>query len=536
MDLFNVVWRRPPKINNKIPTPPVIQKIDPFGGKMRFYVNDPAYPALTESVADVKPDRLKISVMYLNPNEMDFNTNGGKAANAYGVLANTINFLNPKLNITKWAMVDTLQVNPLAGQQANAYYDRSFLKFFYFTKGKETVYTCLSADIVSHELGHALLDAIRPEFFSMASMEIWAFHEAFGDITAILATLHYDIVLNYLMERTNGNLRQNNIISEVAEQFGAELGFSHGLRNAFNTFNYIKPETLPHNAPNDQLSSEPHSFSRVMTGIFYDVLCGLVDKFGNNKLAIVKAREYLKDTFLEACKIAPAASNFFETFCKTWQQVDAARPESHADVLTKVFNNRNVFAVRAMSMSNVNNFEKNVTKITHFNDLQIKKASLKVQLKHIVPDAVESMGVQNLMDMNVCIPVDEMYQMQGFAPGVNEACCVDDSLNAAKYFMEYIFGKNVFGDKEGDVWSKDQENNLVRNIFQCDCFTNNCKIKGNPEYGKCWKPKNNTGCCTYGSCAGTTPIPEPKFENNCDIRYHTSCGRVSYVSNCRGFK
>jgi hypothetical protein len=42
---------------------------------------------------------------------------------------------------------------------------------------------------VCHELGHALLDSFKPQLFDAASIEVAAFHESFGDMSAILSAL-----------------------------------------------------------------------------------------------------------------------------------------------------------------------------------------------------------------------------------------------------------------------------------------------------------------------------------------------------------
>jgi hypothetical protein len=47
------------------------------------------------------------------------------------------------------------------------------------------------------------------------------------------------------------------------------------LRNAANHFFYRDPVTLPPDAPATELSSEPHSFSRVFTGAFLRALAGM---------------------------------------------------------------------------------------------------------------------------------------------------------------------------------------------------------------------------------------------------------------------
>src|SRR5207249_3490269 len=76
-----------------------------------------------------------------------------------------------------------------AGVDLNAYYDRRELAFFHDTVARTTVYTGESPDVLCHELGHAVLDALRPGLWDAMSVEVAAFHEACGDISALLAGL-----------------------------------------------------------------------------------------------------------------------------------------------------------------------------------------------------------------------------------------------------------------------------------------------------------------------------------------------------------
>ena len=93
-----------------------------------------------------------------------------------------------------WASgLGRLLVLPHAGYQDNAFYDRDTgaLHLFYFEgpDGKP-VYTCLSHDIVAHELGHAVLDGLKPGYNEVSSPETAGFHEYFGDAIAMLASLN----------------------------------------------------------------------------------------------------------------------------------------------------------------------------------------------------------------------------------------------------------------------------------------------------------------------------------------------------------
>ena len=182
---------------------------------------------------------------------------------------------------TTWQPGETLDLLLDEGVDFNAFYDRRALNFFHGTAGGRTVFSGESPDVVCHEEGHAVLDALRPELFDAGTIEAAAFHESFGDMSALLAALQLPSMRAAIIADTQGDLTRSSRLSRLAEQLGWGIRQTRPsavdpdcLRNAVNSFFYTNPEALPSRAPAASLSSEPHSFSRVFTAAFLEALAG----------------------------------------------------------------------------------------------------------------------------------------------------------------------------------------------------------------------------------------------------------------------
>src|ERR1051325_6936660 len=190
---------------------------------------------------------------------------------------------------SSWQIGSTLPVNLDSGTDLNAFYTRGDgfdspgLHFFHDTVKGRLYFSGESPDVVSHEMGHAILDALRPQLFDAQTIEAAAFHESMGDMSAMLSALQVASFRQALLAETGGTLNRNSRLSRLAEQLGPAIRVGHPdavdadcLRNAANSFFYRDPQTLPPSAPASQLSSEPHSFSRVFTAAFLDVLAAIL--------------------------------------------------------------------------------------------------------------------------------------------------------------------------------------------------------------------------------------------------------------------
>ena len=94
---------------------------------------------------------------------------------------------------------------PDGGVDLNAYYNRNGLHFFHGSVRGTTVYSGESPDVVCHELGHAVLDAVKPQLWDAASIEVAAFHESFADCSAILSNLQVPSLRDAVLAETRGD-------------------------------------------------------------------------------------------------------------------------------------------------------------------------------------------------------------------------------------------------------------------------------------------------------------------------------------------
>jgi hypothetical protein len=142
----------------------------------------------------------------------------------------------------KRQFVRRLRIYPHALRDRNAYYSptKKALLFGYFPVASKdddntpgtVVFTCLSHDIIAHETTHALLDGVHPRFNEPTNPDVHAFHEAFADIVALFQHFTYPIVLESQIRRTRGDLHSENLLGQLAQQFGRATGRGAALRDA----------------------------------------------------------------------------------------------------------------------------------------------------------------------------------------------------------------------------------------------------------------------------------------------------------------
>lgn len=234
---------------------------------------------------------------------------------------------------TSWEPGPPLSVILDGGADLNAFYDRQALNFFHgLGADGNPVFSGESPDVVCHELGHAVLDALRPELFNAMSLEIPAFHESFGDMSSILSALQVPAVRDAVIQETSGHIDHTSDLSRLAEQLGAAIRAQAPdavdpdcLRNAANSFFYQDPENLPSSAPASQLAQEPHSFSRVFTGAFLEALAGMLLTVSANPTSadLLNVSNSMGRLLAAAVQNAPAVPEFYSQVAAALVRGDA---------------------------------------------------------------------------------------------------------------------------------------------------------------------------------------------------------------------
>jgi len=258
---------------------------------------------------------------------------------------------------TAWQPGDPLRVHLDQGVDLNAYYDRKGLSFFRDTVARRTVYSGESPDVLCHELGHAALDALRPQLWDVMSDEVAAFHESFGDVSALLSGLQLPSLRSSVLSETGGRLYRSSRLSRLAEQLGWAIRQGHPdlvepdcLRNAVNAFFYRSPMALPPSGPASSLSSEPHSFSRVFTGGFFEALANMVTVLAATpkEADLEQASSDAAALLVDAVAAAPIVPDYYSQVAGHLLEADAERfAGKYDEALRSAFVRRGLLSLRS---------------------------------------------------------------------------------------------------------------------------------------------------------------------------------------------
>jgi hypothetical protein len=164
-----------------------------------------------------------------------------------------------------------LKLFPHAFHGANAFYDprRFAVLFGYFPADRrnpganlpsQPVFSCLSHDIIAHEVTHAITHRLRKYFLEPTNQDVLAFHEAFSDIVAIFQHFSFQEILRQAIQDGQGNLRLKTPLVDLAQQFGYATGRDGALRSAVDSPDRRRLES----------AVEPHERGSILVAAVFD--------------------------------------------------------------------------------------------------------------------------------------------------------------------------------------------------------------------------------------------------------------------------
>ena len=184
--------------------------------------------------------------------------------------------------------VQRLRIYPHALRMGNAYYsrDKGSLLFGYFPATEDRtsgqfpggmVFTCLSHDVVAHETTHALLDGFHEHFMEATNPDVLAFHEAFADIVALFQHFTFPEVLVHQVANTRGELGNENLLAQLATQFGHARGTHGALRDAIGRYDPDQGKWVKHVPDPTELDTtlQVHARGAILVAAVFDAFLSI---------------------------------------------------------------------------------------------------------------------------------------------------------------------------------------------------------------------------------------------------------------------
>lgn len=485
--------------------------------KTKMYLNDPTTSTLIIE-EEVGNTFLKMNSIGDQGGGFPLGSIQQQASACKGMINNILKYLVSKTRqktIRHWAVTNSININARAGKDINAYYDRGSLKFFYFgdTITRKNIFSCDSRSVVSHEFGHAYLDILRPDLWSTQAAEIWAFHEAFGDMVALLESLQHDALIKNAIEETQGDLMKSNILTRMAAEMGIGIYhlseeksglLSNCLRDMSVVFKYTEPEKLPSKGPDNTIINECHSFSRIFSGAFYEIIVKISNqniKNGQDQLTAIKnARDTAAEYLMSVALSTPSTVRFFDAAARHFLQADKSNGGKYQDVIHKVFLSRAILlrgsVIKMLDVKDMKDVMKDIKDVfelqSHGNERVIRTLSVK-RIK-LSANGIQAQSNNPLYNLEIDVPYQSAYYFDENNQLTDIVQAQDtEIIDAAYSCLDYLHNNNLVGGHDQALFFVEKDR-LVRKQIVCKCGKPNYCDPNAPEYGKPWKPANNAGC------------------------------------------
>ncbi len=188
---------------------------------------------------------------------------------AMRTLENFDRALGRRIYLTKKGV--PLRLFPHAFHGANAFYDSRLnaILFGFFRANPENpgknlpgqmVFTCLSHDVIAHEMTHAIVHRLRPRFLEPSNRDVLAFHEGFSDIVALFQHFSFPEIVRDHIGKGRGSLAVDDRLTQLAMQFGHATGMGAALRSAIGNTDRILSDSV----------EEPHERGSILVAAVFD--------------------------------------------------------------------------------------------------------------------------------------------------------------------------------------------------------------------------------------------------------------------------
>jgi len=280
-------------LTTKVRVPAEQLRPGPRGFRAHVIDYDASTKTLYEPIAYVADDH-EVFDPYPTPSRKTIIEDPGfHAQNVYALVMRTLSRFEFALGRrVRWSFLGgghQLYVSPHAFADANAFYSPhdQALMFGYFPGKKNTIFTCLSHDVVVHETAHALVDGLRDRFTDPSSPDQAAFHEGYADVIALLSVFSMRDVVETILRSTADKKAPADLIHEdavktkalrqsllfgLADEMGKELSSMRG--NALRRSVELTPSTTyldqaafrePHRRGEILVAAMMHAFLNVFT-------------------------------------------------------------------------------------------------------------------------------------------------------------------------------------------------------------------------------------------------------------------------------
>jgi hypothetical protein len=146
----------------------------------------------------------------------------------------------------RWRGGRELRIVPHAFEGRNAFFDptRRAVLFGYYRADErdpgsnlpgQVMFTCLSVDVVAHEVTHAIVHRIRKYYSEATNPDVFAWHEAFADLVALFHHFLFPEVVSEAVANSSTDLQQGSALLDLALEFGESTGRGAALRSAIGS-------------------------------------------------------------------------------------------------------------------------------------------------------------------------------------------------------------------------------------------------------------------------------------------------------------